>query len=129
MRVYRVAFDHGGETPIGPYRVEDLRYRDRYDALCDVSDDLGSDHMDDEHPSPWFEPALGHYIADEECCCFTSLRRMRSWFKGWRRKLHEVGFELWVYEVPEEYVRRGDYQAVFEIDEAALVERRPLVDA
>jgi hypothetical protein len=73
------------------------------------------------HPTPQ-EDGLGR-IANDEYCCFTSKRALRTWFKGFLQDLHDVGFFVHVYEVDRDDVRRGGHQAMFVRHRATKVRR------
>ena len=104
MMIYRV--EHRTEG-FGPYIP-------RWDKLTDGELDLRQravmDHQDDDHPEPW-EDGLGLTISPAEFCCFVSLDLLEA-----------AGFGVAVYEVAEEYVRRGYRQSVFARSEATLLE-------
>lgn len=82
---------HGGES------FEDFSYR------------LAVAHNDDDHPAPWAEDLSvrkGH-------CGFDSLGKLSEWFKGWGKQLHDYGFRIVTFTVPDEDVQRGERQVVF----------------
>lgn len=85
------------------------------------------------HPTPSNDPALGWYDIpdcdrDHYHFGFATLSQMRQWvYKAvWRRKLSDMDILLNKYEVPAEFARRSNFQAVFWKDKATLIEsRRP----
>lgn len=126
MRVWRVA--HGEHRnpftrfPSGPYVSSGLPRG--------VSEEIGEirwDHNDRNHPGPYDDPEL-RWIGGNEVCGFDSLAALNSWFEPhWRAKLKDNGFQVYVYEVDEDWARVGSLgQTVFNPNEATLVETAPL---
>lgn len=58
---------------------------------------------------------------------FASMAQYRSWVyqHDWRMRLGLLGYRLCVFEAPDEWVRHGDTQAIFEPAQAKLIEDYP----
>jgi hypothetical protein len=126
MRVYRVAHrtvrNSSGGYPAGPYHTSN--YGDDR-AARDVMWELGNAHCDSMHPSPYADGELQTIYAGE-ICGFDQRCHLDMWMGEWRQKLKDVGFCVYVYEVPE--ARVGWYgQALFKINDATLVETQVLI--
>lgn len=111
MHIWRVA--HKEHTyqglPSGPYVSAGLT-----SEIVMNMRPMGDAHSwEPRHPSPEEDTELG-WVEDEERCGFTSLGELFDWFEGFIKLLRENGFVMYVYEVPEEYVRVGKFgQALF----------------
>lgn len=125
MKVYRVAH-HTAKFdgfPSGPYAYGDSLPDDDVARI----DNMRWDHSDADHPSPTRDEQLDYFIADHERCGFDSLDALYTWFHNWTRALHESGFRLWVYEVPDYAVRVGAHgQALFDKYEAEMLSMHKL---
>lgn len=117
MKVWRVAHNtlqYQG-LPSGPYILDGLS-----DEASWAVDDMRCAHSDSSHPAPSWDDTLG-YIRSWERCGFDSEESLYSWFEGFAGMLDSQGFEIWVYEVPEDKVRVGKFgQALFSQDSAVL---------
>ncbi|QDH92130.1 unknown function [Streptomyces phage Dubu] len=127
MRVYRVGHAEktrviaGTRFPVGPYNgLDEWDMTDRPSVMIWAHSGLGSDS---HHPSPFADPLLGQ-IAAAEVCGFTSLDALLDWFDTYLGVLDENDFRVWVYDVPDAWVRTGARfgQLVFRAAEAAHVE-------
>ncbi|MBJ6623613.1 hypothetical protein H4N49_36775 [Streptomyces sp. DHE17-7] len=109
------ALDQG--FPTGPYTCRGLTAEQAAHVWH-----MSTKHSYGTHPSPYADPAL-KMIANWERCGFDSADALEEWFSGWFDTLHEAGFRVWVYEVPEWAVRVGRRgQAVFDSGEAVEIE-------
>jgi hypothetical protein len=118
MLVYRVAhpkhFIEG--QPAGPYVYGNWPSEP-------WTHEMGEAHRDDGHPVPWRD---GYSCRkDEEFCAFESMMALNQWFEGWTEKLHESGYLVHVYDVPDEHVRTGGIQVLAEIRCGSLVRTEP----
>ncbi|MEW2302599.1 hypothetical protein AB0958_21945 [Streptomyces sp. NPDC006655] len=87
------------------------------------------DHCDDTHNAPYGDPKLGG-IAYDEVCGLDSRESLAEWFEGWTHQLAMSGFEIHVYEVPDEQARVGaDGQTVFRAAKAVLIGTESLTEA
>lgn len=86
-----------------------------------------------KHPAPYMDPGLsdwwGTSIFDEKpeyVFGFKSLSQYRKWFNDitFRRELEREGFQLNRYEVPDDWFKASNHQAVFVKDKAKLIETR-----
>lgn len=75
---------------------------------------MGDAHnWEPRHPSPKEDPKLG-WVRGDERCGFTTLDDLFGWFEGFTDLLRENGFIVYMYDVPDEYVRVGGFgQALF----------------
>lgn len=48
-----------------------------------------------------------------DVCGFVSRERLDTWFYGWKKRLHEMGYCIALYEVPMELVKFGKTQCIF----------------
>lgn len=121
MRVWRVAHDSISEDgfPTGPYRQRRELSEDDRDALREMS----WAHGDDRHPSPNWDPSLVQIRYDERCG-FNSLSALYGWFEEqWREALRAAGYYIYVYVVPGDDARVGEYgQTLFLPVRALLVD-------
>lgn len=69
---------------------------------------------DDQRPAPWNDGIDGYTFPLSMVFGFESLEAATSWFKGWGADLADAGFRLSEYLVPEESVRRGGRQVMFD---------------
>lgn len=104
MLVYRV--EHKRHRH-GPYRCENLKTKKCKDLAWAL---LGDHDSDFEHPCPQEEGIL---MRERDYCGFISIEQAVEWFDGWLDRLHFAGYCLAVFEVPEDYVKLGERQAVF----------------
>jgi hypothetical protein len=108
MLVYRVETPSGG----GPYGAGGFATdvvghgSERFE---DFSLRLAVAHNDDEHPAPYAEDLT---ISGNHCG-FESLDKLREWFKGWGKALHDYGFRIVEFTVPDADVQRGERQVAF----------------
>jgi ribosome modulation factor len=118
MLVYRVASpkkDCGG-IPVGPYATRSEAWES----------DMAWAHGDDDHPGPYRDGDLGD-IRSYEFCAFESMDGLNAWFEGWLDKLNESGYLVHVYEVAEEYIRRGRVQILVNLAMGTLVRTEPCI--
>ncbi|MEU2760416.1 hypothetical protein [Streptomyces sp. NPDC007094] len=120
MKVWRVghksALDAG--FPSGPYTCDGVPPEDTARMWG-----MASDHADGTHPTPHSDPALRD-IHSHERCGFNGREALNAWFDNWTEALHESGFEVWAYEVPDWATRVGRHgQVVFSSREAVEVSR------
>lgn len=126
MRVFRVAHSSltsqvgTQDVPAGPYATREVR--DRCRALAGMH----WAHGDGSHPSPvWCHILNG--IDPSEVCAFDSMESLLNWFADWHRALVTDGFEVFVYDVPDDKVRVGTFgQALFVYSSAVLADRFPI---
>ena len=83
---------------------------------------MGRAHTDySDHRSPNECPKL-QGITFSEVCGLVSHAAVNKWFDGWRGLLTRYGYRVYVFDVPEEFVRVGSNgQCVFKIEKASLV--------
>jgi len=124
MNVFRVAHTVSrkhGAYPSGPYsqRVEPELPAGTVENLIRP---MGYAHSDDPcHPSPVYDTQLWS-IAVDEVCGMTDRPSLNEWFDGWRGRLKRYGYQVYVYEVPDEDVRVGSFgQCVFRYENARLI--------
>lgn len=105
MLVYRVV-DEDGKSPY-------------YYGLCKS---IGMPvSYSNQHPDP-SDDVLGGWVQPWEYCGFHSLQQLHWWFGDWFEELDAAGAVVRVFEVDEQYVRKGLRQVVFCLEEAVLVE-------
>lgn len=124
MLFYRIArpcshpllADH---PPLGPYQTTFSCKSDpfEYNIIRDMVDEHCSDW--DGHPIP-SNDSLGEFFYDEYCG-FRDMESLESWFRDWLYKLSLIGFRLYVYKVPEDCIRHGEYQSLAKIRESKLL--------
>jgi len=125
MLVYRVEYPKDG---LGPYRGS-LRHngveytKDELQDLSSLSSVLCT-----KHDSSNGHPAIGIDFCTVSFskaffCCFTDIRSLKDWFRGYRASLRRIGFRVGVYEISNTFVQYGDSQrqAIFVRDEAKLI--------
>lgn len=119
MQIWRIEDENGGGM-----------YRGGGEGFAVVAADVG-EFSGPRHPSPMWDYALGYYDIDGDerdyyKFSFATLAQMRQWVyrAAWRRGLDELGYRLNCYEVPDEYARRSNFQAVFHEGHAKLIETR-----
>ncbi|MEU4005653.1 hypothetical protein AB0F32_24575 [Streptomyces albidoflavus] len=84
-------------------------------------------HVDDDHPSPYWDPALRRHFTDTHACGFDSEEALYAWFANWTAALDAAGFVVRTYQVPDADVHCGDNgQVVFNMGSARLVAASPL---
>ncbi|MFE1425420.1 hypothetical protein ACFW6C_07630 [Streptomyces fungicidicus] len=118
MRVFRVGHRWHTRshlnTPTGPYA---FGWTDFPDYVAERVNAMRWCHQGDTHPSPR-EDGLGQ-IDRWEVCGFSSLDALHAWFEHhWRLRLHQVGYRITEYDVPEDHVRQGGFQVVFTASQA-----------
>lgn len=107
MRVWRVAHKTRMTEgfPSGPY------CGDGDDAYEVASEGMMEAHCADAdgHPAPHNRKSgLDTVAYGREVCAFDSLDALNTWFEPvWRRLMAEHGFQVWEYEVPDEFARVG----------------------
>ena len=121
MIVYRIAKEVPNRPeafPVGPYQWvdENLNYPPGIDKMGDA-------HRDRSHPLPGSE---GHWMSFTDVCGFTDEFRLLLWFDGFLDMLHENGFLIYEYDVPEWHVVDLTYQSVFSRVSAVLVRSYPI---
>lgn len=119
-------------VPAGPYLAKsylDDWDSDLYDDLLEVSDTLNFENASQsenlDHEPPPCRDGLGN-IYDYEVCGFTDLDALFSWFRVGMDKMRAAGFLLHVYDVDEDYMRKGNKQVVFDPSGATLVDTMDL---
>ena len=109
MFVYRV--EHK-ETRHGPY-CTDLQPPDGVGRL-----------LVETHTNPATHP-IEYELLDPSMAAwrygFESLYLLERWFEGFLDLLHEEGFRVMQYEVPQRYVRHGTRQLRFDPDQAEFL--------
>lgn len=129
MRVWRVA--NAWDLTKGPYGHELQKQLDRYNAYNDSNLDwcdfeYQTDNTPRHRPCPYGDnlPDVG----EDEYFAFESVAHFLNWFDSVddRRRLDEVGYALYELEVPDELVRKGWRQVVFDIDSAEIVTKHTL---
>jgi hypothetical protein len=128
MKVYRVGHrwhvNSGTKLPSGPYAFGYTLP----DYIADRINSMRWVHQDDRHPGPIREPELDG-IGVHEVCGLASMDALNGWFEHhWRLRLHQAGYRVNVYDVPEVHVRHGRYQVVFDPREAKHVENLTLAE-
>ncbi|MFJ3084393.1 hypothetical protein ACIPJG_32205 [Streptomyces halstedii] len=119
MKVWRVAHSEARyqDFPSGPYIEEGLP-----EKVDQNIDGMRWAHGDRSRPEPHHDASLQR-ILPRERCGFDSESALYEWFKGYEELLRENGFKVWVYEVPDDKVRVGNFgQALFDQDHLALVD-------
>jgi hypothetical protein len=105
------------------WRVEDATGRGPYNSRYFTAAGLDK-HQGMEYPTPGEESIL--YMPGGRCG-FVSRAKLAEWFKvDCRRKLHEFGFGISVFEVSEEDVYEGRKQVIFDITQAKLISKHRL---
>ncbi|MFD3904114.1 hypothetical protein HXS80_15985 [Streptomyces sp. CB04723] len=120
MKVWRVGHKSALNSgfPSGPYTCAGVP-----DEACDRLWGMAGAHSNSTHPSPQADPLL-RGIQPEERCGFDTCDALNEWFDGWTDVLHECGFEVWAYEVPDWAARVGrNGQVVFLANEAVEIGR------
>ena len=80
-------------------------------------------HSGADHPSPG-EDGMEHHYWNDAICGFYRKWGIRSWFKGFLRELHKLGYCVYVYDAKD--MHRGDKsgcQAVARFKDLTLVEK------
>jgi len=113
MRVFRVGhrwhIRPHLNMPTGPYAFGFTNFPD---YVAERINAMRWCHQGGTHPSPRSD-GLGE-IKPTEVCGFASLEALEDWFEHhWRIRLHQVGYRITEYDVPEDHVRQGRYQVVF----------------
>lgn len=114
MRIFRIEHPGNGR---GPYKqtTEDV-VRDEYGTSINIA------HSDCSHPNPRAD--FGHWIMSYEQCAFDSIEKLLVWFdEQWIDILHDAGYMLCEYEVPDLCVRVGNFQVVYDADKARLIHK------
>ncbi|AUG87128.1 hypothetical protein PBI_NESBITT_56 [Streptomyces phage Nesbitt] len=117
MRVFRVChrwhdrYGHGIGT--GPYA---FGYTSFPEYAARLADPMRWCHRGGTHPSPLAE---GIDFDPYDVCGFPSMEALTTWFEHhWRLRLHQAGFRITEFETPEEYVKRGQCQVMFDARKA-----------
>lgn len=108
----------------GPYTARELCAScvDAREAVWDMC----YDHDDDWHPSPWDDGIRD--FTEEHICGLPTLESVKSWFNDfWTARLHEHGYRLTEWSVPEEALLRGRVQVMFDPRASRLVQVSALV--
>ncbi|MFD5308196.1 hypothetical protein [Streptomyces ardesiacus] len=118
MRVFRVCHrwhdrsGHGIGT--GPYA---FGYTSFPEYAANLVDPMRWCHQGGTHPSPWVDGIEDYERHD--VCGFLSMEDLNTWFEHhWRLRLHQAGFRTTEFEVPEEAVKRGGSQIMFDARKA-----------
>ncbi|MGY5131297.1 hypothetical protein ACWGJW_02555 [Streptomyces nigrescens] len=124
VKVWRVA--HKRATfdgfPSGPYACAETLPRHVEDALHDMF----VAHCDSDHPTPYADRGL-RGIDGTERCGFESREALDAWFANFAGLLHECGFRVFAYDVPDDAARVGRCgQVVFSKWHATELERSEL---
>lgn len=104
---------HNGDWLAHPAFTRDVRFGS---GNLDYYGDCIEQYEDDEHDcseSQCYESAYDY------ACGFTDLDSLRTWFYGFRAMLRRQDFVVRVFDVPDDAVRHGDYQAACRIDALA----------
>ncbi len=118
MLVYRIEHPSDG---IGPYSsrngqdTEELR-----DWLNGDSAELHRAHDPRSTPHPLVSE-IDDFRIGFLCGC-ESIEKLRDWFRGFLDSLHDCGFVVVTYEVPEEYVHTDGLQVCFPPEHGTKVE-------
>jgi hypothetical protein len=51
-------------------------------------------------------------------CGFNDVITLKAWFRGWPKQLRQAGFAISVYTVPQDDVRVGERQIMFDTKKA-----------
>jgi hypothetical protein len=119
MIVYRVEY----QDRWGPYHS----FRNgkwRGENVVEMSSYLSKKHNrlgDWRHP---IAKLIRHYNDGGYCCGFTSVRKLKNWFKGFQNKLHKHKFKIAIYEVDE--IFEDDFQCIFRFANAKLLRKVPV---
>lgn len=116
--IYRVEHREHGH---GPYLDND---RDMYWGIEGLHD---AHEGSRKHPGPRGDSGLDWDWSERQRFGFGSRKRLDEWFKGFKRKLHEAGFVIRVYEAPDETTSISEHQALFIKEDSRLVETIPVV--
>ena len=117
MRVYRVQ----GQDGNGPYNTTCVDHTN--DQMVDVHSRFLNAHNSDyhNHPSAMVDSGLANVrwsLGMDDLFGFDSMTKLYAWFGGWVKPLLAMGFEIKVYEVPENAVTVSKFQAVFDRSKA-----------
>jgi hypothetical protein len=86
-----------------------------------------SSFSNNRHPSPYDDTdlrnALSSNLINDPHYGFSSLKQFKQWVHKaqWRRGLNNVGVQLSVYQVDYKHLKKGKYQAIFDISKANIV--------
>lgn len=126
MRVWRVAHEmcmHSG-FPSGPYTASlPFEMEMRLEPM-QWAHSSNPTHRSPHHP----ESRLDGIAGGIEVCGFNSLYALNAWFEPeYRTLMDELGFQVFVYDVPDDVSRVGACgQAVFARSAAELISTEPL---
>lgn len=121
MIVYRVEDEHGN----GPYVARVRGYNGPRTRAAERLGRLLRDQHgwgDHDHPSPAEDGIAVPEHRDTYVCGFASLDQATQWFAGWGERLYTGGYDLMAYDVPDEHVRVGDRQVMFDTHHAVVPE-------
>jgi hypothetical protein len=110
MRVFRV--EHPA-TGCGPYNFAARRIHTSNPEIEQHLEEIIN--VSSHHPDPSEEPKLYKVWVpfSDWLCGFNSFKQYAEWFLTSRLALHNLGFQLLEHEIPEAYVKQGDYQVLF----------------
>ncbi|SFI81088.1 hypothetical protein SAMN05216275_10551 [Streptosporangium canum] len=116
MKVWRVAhktLTYNG-FPSGPYVSKGIPVEVQ-EGLARMNQ---AHTFDCEHPSPDSDGGLDG-IRNHERCGFDSREALDEWFYGFTKDLHDYGFCVYTYDLPDRTVRVGRFgQVVFSVQYA-----------
>lgn len=118
MLIYRIEHPVNGN---GPYKqTKENAPRNEY------GESINNVHGGDPtHPAPFSD--FGHMIMWYEKCGFESIDKLLVWFESeWIDILHDLGYLLCIYEVPDLCVHIGNFQVVYDHDKAVLIHKERL---
>lgn len=111
------------EDPLGIGPYQSLYFTDtslKRDWL-DIREDLHYAHGGENSPTPYTDGCFDSkfYLEDNWFVAMPTLEWLKYWFRdGWYGKLVRVGFQAVEVTVPEQHVKRGRLQAVYNNDYA-----------
>ncbi|MFD7257797.1 hypothetical protein [Streptomyces sp. NPDC059874] len=125
MLVWRVAHESAEYKgfPSGPYACGESLPVGTRDRL----EDMHYAHCGSHHPSPFNGYSGLPGITEEQRCGFDSREALYEWFANFTAVLHECGFRVFVYDVPDFAAHVGNFgQTVFDKYEAIERSREDL---
>lgn len=105
MKVFRIAFDYIN-TGIWYNRPKTL----------DIDVVIVLESLEKEYPMPYDD----NFPKDYLCCC-PSYEVLHSFFGDYLHKLLDVGFVIYVYEIPDEFVRIYKQHCIADFSKGELV--------
>jgi hypothetical protein len=80
-----------------------------------------------KHPGPYGDSTVGWHLTEDHIFGFGTREQLDGWFKGFKRKLHEAGFVIRIFEAPDETTIESEFQTIFIREESELVQTIPVV--